>query len=146
MANQPKLIEINTALQRSSALVIIKDRRGRIFLQFRDRETQLDPLAWGLWGGRIEADDASPTAAAVRELREELGIEAESHELEEIAQFVDPHGMCAHLFCYAIPIGWKNIDIREGAGAGFFSAEDLRVLQLPERLAACIAALPTAFA
>lgn len=53
----------------------ILERDGKILICQR-REDQPHPLKWEFPGGKVEAGE-SPEAALTRELREELGIEAE---------------------------------------------------------------------
>lgn len=55
------------------ALVVLVDRRGWLLLQERDEHAPLDPLRWGIVGGRVE-DGESFEAAAYRELAEETGL------------------------------------------------------------------------
>jgi 8-oxo-dGTP diphosphatase len=52
----------------------VLERKGRILVCQR-RANQPHPLKWEFPGGKLEAGE-SPEAALVRELREELGIEA----------------------------------------------------------------------
>ena len=58
---------------------VIRDRRGRILLARRTQERDLAGL-WEFPGGKREPGETSE-AALVRELQEELGIEAEVGEL-----------------------------------------------------------------
>ncbi len=50
--------------------------RGGRFLVCRRRADQAHPLKWEFAGGKVEPGEA-PAAALRRELREELGVEAE---------------------------------------------------------------------
>ena len=45
-----------------------------------------DGKGWGVPGGKVEPDE-EPTAAAVRELREETGVEVEPASLRELGRF-----------------------------------------------------------
>jgi 8-oxo-dGTP diphosphatase len=56
----------------------ILERDGRILI-CRRRADQPHALKWEFPGGKIEGDE-TPEAALIRELREELGIEAERPE------------------------------------------------------------------
>ena len=55
-------------------MAAILERDGRILICQR-KEDQPHPLKWEFPGGKMEAGE-SPEAALIRELREELGIEA----------------------------------------------------------------------
>jgi 8-oxo-dGTP pyrophosphatase MutT (NUDIX family) len=138
-------IHIAQILPASSALILIRDRTGRVCLQFRDGSAPVDPLSWGLWGGRLEPEDDTPAAAAARELREELGLIASAQHLDLVAEFIDPAGRVAQLLEFTLRVSWADIDVREGAGAAFFNYDELTLLSLPTRLAALVAALPHLF-
>jgi 8-oxo-dGTP diphosphatase len=138
-------IKIAQVLPGSSALVLVRDRGGRICLQFRDGAARVDPLSWGLWGGRLEPEDDTSAAAAARELREELGLKTSAENFELVAEFVDPTGKVAQLFELKTRVSWEDIEVREGAGAAFFSFEELTRLSLPPGLAALVVAMPELF-
>ncbi|MDW8443482.1 MAG: NUDIX domain-containing protein [Acetobacteraceae bacterium] len=57
-----------------AGVAIVRDRAGRVLLAER-QAFQLSPGFWELPGGKIE-DGETPAQAAVRELREEVGLEA----------------------------------------------------------------------
>ena len=57
---------------------VVRDERGRVLLVRRGHEPALGK--WSLPGGRIEPDE-SPEQAAVREVREETGLEVQVGEL-----------------------------------------------------------------
>lgn len=70
---------------RSRKLVVaalLVDDAGRVLLTQR-RADQALPLQWELPGGKVEPGEA-PTAALVRELREELGVTAEVGRIWEV--------------------------------------------------------------
>jgi 8-oxo-dGTP diphosphatase len=64
-----------------SAAALI-DRHGRVLVQLRPPGAAM-PGLWEFPGGKVEADE-TPEAALVRELREELGIEASIGDLEPL--------------------------------------------------------------
>jgi 8-oxo-dGTP pyrophosphatase MutT (NUDIX family) len=61
---------------RLAAVAVAIDSRGRVLLTRRPRSMRTFPGAWVLPGGAVDATDESVLAAALRELREETGIEA----------------------------------------------------------------------
>lgn len=127
-------VKIDDALPGSSALIILRDDQGRFLFQFRDADATINPLTWGLWGGRTEAEDATTQEAAQRELREELGLNVSPEELRPLAIAEDPSGRSASLFLLSRRIGWKDIIIQEGAGGAFFRLSALTQLEIPRTL------------
>jgi 8-oxo-dGTP pyrophosphatase MutT (NUDIX family) len=65
-----------TRTEVSAGGVVYRRGSGGVEVVLAARRTRSGDLAWGLAKGGIEADE-SPEAAAVREVREETGIEAE---------------------------------------------------------------------
>jgi 8-oxo-dGTP pyrophosphatase MutT (NUDIX family) len=59
----------------SAGGVVYRRRKGRIQIALAARRTRRGGLVWGLAKGAIEPDEAAETAA-VREVREETGLEA----------------------------------------------------------------------
>ena len=103
-------------------------------------------MAWGIWGGRLEPEDNTPIDTAARELWEELGLKVSPSDFKLVAEFVDPTGKVAHLYELTTCLSWNDLDVREGAGAAFFSYDELTRLSLPTGLAALVAAMPELFA
>ena len=116
-----------------SVNLLLFDREGRVFLQFRDGSTGTEPLRWGFWGGRIDAADADPHAAAVRECREELGLSLARDQFALLHQREGGDGQQSFLLRCLPPIGWNSVTVNEGAGAGFFHPAELAALTLHKR-------------
>jgi 8-oxo-dGTP diphosphatase len=74
---------------RVAAAVVWRD--GRLLLTQRPPGGPLG-LHWELPGGKIEAGE-SPEHALVREIREELGVQATAHEVLEVDTHDYPHGL-----------------------------------------------------
>lgn len=75
-----------------------------------------DGKGWGVPGGKVEPGE-EPTAAAVRELREETGVEVEPASLRELGRFpgVDSYTFVAYLA--EVPQAMDvQIDTSEGSG------------------------------
>jgi 8-oxo-dGTP pyrophosphatase MutT (NUDIX family) len=79
------------AERKAAVAAIFRDGGGRVELLFiRRAEHPRDPWSgqMGLPGGRVEPDDASPLAAALRETREEIGLDLETvgHPLGRLSE------------------------------------------------------------
>lgn len=66
--------------KRDVAVVGLRDENGSVLLM----RTHKLPELWQPIGGGIDLEDASPAAAAVRELREEFGLEFDPQALIEV--------------------------------------------------------------
>ena len=71
-----------TSSRKLIAAALLTDADGRVLITQR-REDQAHPLAWELPGGKVEPGEA-PRAALCRELREEVGVEAEILDIYEV--------------------------------------------------------------
>jgi 8-oxo-dGTP diphosphatase len=61
--------------QTSTTAILVFNKVGHILLQKRDNiPTIQEPGKWDVWGGHCEAGE-TPEACAMRELREEIGVE-----------------------------------------------------------------------
>jgi 8-oxo-dGTP pyrophosphatase MutT (NUDIX family) len=78
----------------------------------------------------MEVSDASPAHCAARELEEELAVRAEPGDFTILACRGRREGQLATLLLYGPPLGWCDIVIGEGAGAGFFWKRELLQLSL----------------
>ncbi|MEV7930751.1 MULTISPECIES: NUDIX hydrolase [unclassified Kitasatospora] len=92
------------ARKRVSADVILRDQAGRILT--------VNPTykeGWDLPGGMAEANE-SPDEAAVRELREELGLEITVHRLL-VVDWVAPHGPWDDQIAFIFDAGTLSSDL-----------------------------------
>ena len=64
---------MSVRVRRRLAGVILVDPRGWLLIQERDEHAPVNPLVWGMVGGRVEAGETMEQAA-YRELEEETGI------------------------------------------------------------------------
>jgi ADP-ribose pyrophosphatase YjhB (NUDIX family) len=129
---------------------LIRDEQGRVLLV----ETGIGKRAWNMPGGRVERRER-PDEAAVREIREETGLDVELGDL----LLVDGRGSRAIVFVFGCTViggqerpqpgeihqlRWTDEAERErlrlkGHGrlaAALRAADEGRVLYLPERVAA----------
>ena len=83
----------------------VLERDGKILI-CRRRADQAHPLKWEFPGGKIESGE-SAEAALIRELREELGIEAERGRELARYEFAYPGKQPIQLIFLAVP-GWRG--------------------------------------
>jgi 8-oxo-dGTP diphosphatase len=76
-------------------------REGRVLVCQR-REVDKHPLKWEFPGGKVEPGE-SPEQALVRELREELEIEATIGAELAVSDHQYPNGTCVRLLFFAVP-------------------------------------------
>ena len=88
---------MNTRFEHSAGGVVIRRRGGQIEVALAARRTRKGDLAWGLPKGLVEEGE-SPEETAVREVREETGLEAE---------IVEPLGDISYWYV------WENVRIRK---------------------------------
>ena len=120
--------------------LLIRNSDGKYLLQFRDNApANTRKLCWGAFGGHLDPVDGSdsgeledPIICAQRELREELGIVATTHQLTLIGSFEkeEPEdGNTYYCVAYSEVVDWRMLDIREGAGGAFFTSYEVSILQ-----------------
>lgn len=93
---------------------------------------------WALIGGKLD-DGEEPLAAALREVKEELGIPSKAVTLTllsdiRIQRTTDPHPIGARYFAAALDRDMDKLTLKynskekkvEGEGLGWFTAEEIR--------------------
>lgn len=91
---------------RVSVHVWIIDKKGNLLLQQRVSSSHKFPNMWANTGGAVEAGE-TPIAAAIREIKEELGLSISKYELKYIATY-------KRLIDYAeVYLLEKNINLKE---------------------------------
>lgn len=111
------------------ANTILRNKEGKYLLQMRDNKAPTFPLKWVFFGGGVDPGE-EPLTAAIREMEEELGIKSLASDFERIVRVDDPKDdRVRHVAFYTPRIGWEDIVVFEGAGAGFFPREE--IMEIP---------------
>ncbi len=110
-------------------------RDGKVLLGKRSQEKPLDPLKWALFGGHVEPGEAHDDAIR-RELREELGIDAE--EIECIGTLPESGEKLRCLTDVYVVTKWRGEprNLQEHDEIRWVSPEDFGTLDLSPGLAA----------
>ena len=111
--------------------VLLKNDEEEYLFQMRDGEAQWAPLSWAVFGGAVDEGE-SAVEAAKRELSEELDILVAEEDLEQVGNFSDKASDNIFIFRYNKLVNWGDFKVREGAGAAFFSVDELRQIDMPE--------------
>jgi 8-oxo-dGTP pyrophosphatase MutT (NUDIX family) len=108
------------------ACLVIRNSQGEYLLQMRDNTPGIVwPLSWDTFGGGIEAGE-TPGQGAVREIQEELGIRATEADFELLV--VIPMKSDEHFLLMKRTVEWGDFRVFEGAGAGFFTPEEILLI------------------
>ena len=110
-------------------IIIFRDQKGKILLQFRDSQAPSAPLAFSFFGGVTEGDE-TPLEGMIREVEEELNMNIAADDLRLLAE--EPwtgenseKEKIVYFYEYRNPISWNDIDVREGAGAAFLTKDEI---------------------
>ncbi len=104
-----------------AGLAAIFDHQGRVLLVHQTYGQRV----WSFPGGRAESGEA-PWSAAIREVKEETGLDVEIVRLASVYYFSDRDGLGFHFLCRVVG-GALQVDGREISEAAFFDPEHLPV-------------------
>ena len=117
---------------KKSVNTIIQNKTGKYLIQIRDgTEGICNPLKWNFFGGNV-SDSEDPIMGAVRETKEELGIEIEPSDFELLGKLRPREDRLVHVVRYRQPVEWQDIAVQEGAGAGYFTKDELLRLDITD--------------
>ena len=115
-----------------AAVVLLKDRYGRILLQLRDDFPNVKSGGkWGYFGGEIE-DGETARDAAIRETTEEISIAIPSSAFRPFVRIISTSqkGHQHYVFICDHAIEPSEVKLTEGAGFAFVNAEQLEKFDL----------------
>jgi len=112
-------------VMRKSVNTIIQAKNGKYLVQMRDgSEGICNPLRWNFFDGGL-AEDEDPVVGAVRETKEELDIDVESGDFEVLGEIYPKDDRTVYVVRYNKSVEWSDITVKEGAGAGYFTKDEL---------------------
>ena len=109
--------------------VILLNPAGEVLLQLRDDDPAIPyPGMWCLPGGHLE-DGELPVACAVRELREEMGLDVPAARLHHVSSRQRSYGY-EHTWWTALDVDPATIELTEGQAVRFFSPDRISTMAL----------------
>ena len=90
-----------------------------------------DPLTWGFFGGGIETEESS-IEAGIREVKEELDFNLEAADIRIVGDAQVREDKIVHAIKVDKHLTWEEFTIHEGAGAAFFTREELNRINLSQ--------------
>ena len=107
---------------------IVLEKDERFLLQLRDMNNKTkNPDKWGIFGGGIKLNE-TPEKAALREIKEELGIKLNEKDIKPILK-VGFGKRGYYIFKSNIQHDFKNIKLKEGKEMRFFSKKEILKLR-----------------
>lgn len=89
---------------------------GDVLLLHRSRAEENFPGHWSLPGGGVD-DGETPEQGAIREAREEMGVDADPDALRDIEKTITPKGKAFHT--YVLPVAEKFVPKLNGEHSGY---------------------------
>ena len=117
---------------RRVALFVLRDKDGRVLLQYKDKNAPFLPEHWAFFGGGIDENE-TPEEAAKREAKEEIGIELDNIRFFRRYEFQEEKGLYEK-FVFIAPLEHSPVSLKkqqeEGQDLGLFSFEELKKLKV----------------
>jgi 8-oxo-dGTP diphosphatase len=113
----------------SAAVFLYDPVTHSVLLHLRDEKTPTHPNTWAFFGGRAEPGETD-VECCLRELREEIGLALQPHELQRLREYVVTEQQEYQVIFYAeksVPLGKLVL----GEGAGFAWVPLTEVANLP---------------
>ena len=106
-----------------TAAILVFNKVGCVLLQKRDNiPTIREPGKWDVWGGHCEEDE-TPEACAIRELREEIGVEITDSSTLKFLMSRPVEGQEESVFAYMFEDDGTP-PVYEGERAAWFTPEE----------------------
>ena len=113
---------------RKATACIIKNNKEEVLLQKKTLDYPVYPGGWTFFGGQVESNE-SVNNAITRELKEEIGIKISPKFLFSSNYPLNNKPNEVHVFLASLN-DLSKISLKEGAGFGFFSKEELKDIKL----------------
>ncbi len=104
--------------------VILEDNQGRVALQLREEERELNPDHWSVFGGHIEEGE-EPLIAIVREMEEELSVKLSEDNLVSLGR-VERAGHAYTIFHYQVEDELDEVVLKEGLDWRWCSIDEIK--------------------
>jgi 8-oxo-dGTP diphosphatase len=113
----------------STTAILVFNKVGHVLLQKRDDiPTIQEPGKWDVWGGHCEAGE-TPEACAIRELREEIGVEIHDPQALKFLMTRPVDGREETVFAYLFEADGTP-PVYEGERAEWFAPEEAAGLSM----------------
>lgn len=114
---------------RAGVQVILLNPAGEVLLQLRDDDPDIPyPGTWCLPGGHLEPAER-PVDCAVRELREEMGLQLDVAQLRHVRSQQRSYGY-EHTWWAAVDLDPAAVELTEGQAVRFFSPAQVAAMRL----------------
>jgi 8-oxo-dGTP diphosphatase len=115
--------------QTRTTAILVFNRAGHVLLQKRNNTPAIpEPGKWDVWGGHCEAGETSE-ACAIRELREEIGVEITDPQALKFLMIRPVEGREESVFAYVFD-GDGTPPVYEGERAEWFTPEEAASLSM----------------
>lgn len=104
-----------------------------VFLHKRDGNTKFNPNKWAFFGG-LNNQNESPTECFIRELKEEIGLDAKLKEVIHLREYMNVEFSTYRIVFYLISnVSVSELTLGEGAGFGWVPLDQIDQYDLTDK-------------